>query len=168
MFNEATQNIYKLSYDAYYTERPLISDMIGQVDKGSAQQVNGPKYLKCAHQTRDRIENPNKNKDIAIFDNVDLRKFFVEIDDQRYPRDGLFINYAEKNYIVENKGLKSFYRKYLEEQTLQPFLSYSDMKTKYPIEIIDLRHQAYHITPKKINSFKNMVRIPTRLDCFQY
>ena len=27
------------------------------------------------------------------------------------------------------------------------------MKTKYPIEIIDLRHQADHITPKKIQLF---------------
>ena len=30
------------------------------------------------------------------------------------------------------------------------FISYPDIKTKYPIEIIDLRHQSDHITPKKI------------------
>ena len=28
-------------------------------------------------------------------------------------------------------------------------IPYPDMKTKYPIEIIDLRHQSDHITPKK-------------------
>ena len=33
---------------------------------------------------------------------------------------------------------------------MSPFISYLDMKTKYPIETIDLRHQADHITPKKI------------------
>ena len=27
------------------------------------------------------------------------------------------------------------------------------MKTKYPIEVIDLRHQSDHITPKKIQLF---------------
>ena len=27
------------------------------------------------------------------------------------------------------------------------------MKTKYPIEIIDLKHQSDHITPKKIQLF---------------
>ena len=27
------------------------------------------------------------------------------------------------------------------------------MKTKYPIEIIDLRHQSEHITPKRIQLF---------------
>ena len=28
------------------------------------------------------------------------------------------------------------------------------MRTKYPIEIIDLRHQSDHITPKKIQLFQ--------------
>ena len=36
---------------------------------------------------------------------------------------------------------------------MSPFISYLDMKTKYPIEIIDLRHQSDHITPKKIQLF---------------
>ena len=36
---------------------------------------------------------------------------------------------------------------------MSPFISYPDMKTKYPIEIIYLRHQADHITPKKSQLF---------------
>ena len=32
---------------------------------------------------------------------------------------------------------------------MSPYISYPDMKTKYPIEIIELRHQSDHITPKK-------------------
>ena len=36
---------------------------------------------------------------------------------------------------------------------MSPFISYPDMKTKYPIERIDLRHQSDHITPKKIQLF---------------
>ena len=38
------------------------------------------------------------------------------------------------------------------------------MKTKYPIEIIDLRNQADHITPKKIKYFKNTALILTTID----
>ena len=34
------------------------------------------------------------------------------------------------------------------------FISYPDIKTKYPIEIIDLRHQLDHISPKKIELFQ--------------
>ena len=72
MFNEATQNNYKISFDEYYTERRLISDLIVQVDIGSAQQVNSPKYLICAHQNKDRIDSANKNKNNAIFDHLNL------------------------------------------------------------------------------------------------
>ena len=36
---------------------------------------------------------------------------------------------------------------------MSPFISYPDMKTKYPIEIIVLRHQTDHISPKKIQLF---------------
>ena len=37
---------------------------------------------------------------------------------------------------------------------MSPFISYPDMKTKHPIEIIDWRHQSDHITPKKIQLFQ--------------
>ena len=60
MFNEATQNKYKISYDEDYTERRLLSDMIVQVDMGSAQQVKSPKYLSFAHQTKNRTKLPDK------------------------------------------------------------------------------------------------------------
>ena len=91
MFNKATQNNYKLSLDEYYTERRVILDMIIQHDIGSAQQVNAPKFLFCAHQTNDRIDSPNTNKNNAIFDHLHLRKYYVEIDGQRYLRDSLLM-----------------------------------------------------------------------------
>ena len=37
---------------------------------------------------------------------------------------------------------------------MTPFVSYTDMKNKYPIQVIDLRFQADHITPKKIQLFE--------------
>ena len=42
MFNEATQNNYKISFDEWYTETRVLSDMIFQLDIGSAQQGNSP------------------------------------------------------------------------------------------------------------------------------
>ena len=33
---------------------------------------------------------------------------------------------------------------------MNPFISYTDMKNKYPDQVIDRRHQVDHITPKKI------------------
>ena len=74
MFNEATQNNYKISYDEYFTERRVISDMITQVDIGSSQNVQSPKYLIGAHQTRARADTANKNNNFAIFDHINLKK----------------------------------------------------------------------------------------------
>ena len=74
MFKEATQNIYKISFEKNYTERQVISDFLVQHDIGLAQQVNSPNLLIDANQTRIRSDTPNKNINIAIFDNLDPRK----------------------------------------------------------------------------------------------
>ena len=153
MFNEATQNNYKISYDELFTERRFISDTIAQLDIGSSQNVQSPKYLIGAHQTRDRIDVPISTKNVAIFDNLGLRKYYNEIDGQRYPRDSSLMIYEQNEYIEQYKDLKLFFKEYIGEQLMSPFISYPDMKTKYPIEIIDLRHQVDHITPKKIQLF---------------
>ena len=62
MLNETTQNKYKISYDEFYREGRLFSDMIVQVDIRSVQQVNSPIYLISAHQMKDRIDTPIKMK----------------------------------------------------------------------------------------------------------
>ena len=153
MFNEATQNNYKILYDDWFTERRIISDTITQLDIGSSQNFQSPKYLTVAHQTKDRIDGAISTKNVAIFDNLDLRKYYVEIDGQRYPRDSSLMNYEQNDYIEQYKDLKLFFKEYIGEQLMSPFISYHDMETKYPIGIKDLRLQSDHITPKKIQLF---------------
>ena len=154
MFNEATQNSYKISFDEWYTERRIISDTNTQIDIGTSQHVNSPKYLIGAHQTRIRADTANKNNNIAIFDNLNLQKYYVEIDSVRYPRDNVLVNYEQNDYIEQYKDLKLFFKEYNGEELMNPFISYPDMKMKYPLEIIDLRHQTDHISPKKIQLFQ--------------
>ena len=154
LFNEATQNNYKITFDEWYTERRIISDTISQMDIGTSQHVNSPKYLIGANQTRTRADTANKNNSKVIFDNLNLQKNCVEIDSTRYPRDSVLINYEQNDYIEPYEDLKLFFKEYIGEQLMNPFISYPDMKTKYPIQIIDLRHQSDHITPKKIQLFQ--------------
>ena len=63
------------------------------------------------------------------------------------------MNYEQNDYIEQYKGFKLFFKEYKGEQLMSQFISYPDMKTKYPIELIDLRHQSNHITPKKVQIF---------------
>ena len=74
MFNEATQNNYKITFDEWYTERRILSDTITQMNIGTSQDVNSPKYLIGAHQLI-RADTANKNNKIAIFDNLNLQKY---------------------------------------------------------------------------------------------
>ena len=96
MFNEKTQNNYKISYDEWFTKRRIISDTLIQLDIGSSQNVQSPKYLIGAHQTKGRIDGAISTKNVSIFDNLDLRKYYIEIDGQRYPRDSSLTNYEQK------------------------------------------------------------------------
>ena len=105
MFMEATQNNYKISYDEWFTERRIISDTITQLDIGSFQNVQSPKYLIGAHQTKDRIDDAISTENVSIFDNLDLRIYYIEIDGQRYPRDSSLMNYEQKDYIEQYKDL---------------------------------------------------------------
>ena len=59
------------------------------------------------------------------------------------------MNYEQNEYIEQYKDIKLFFKEYIGEQLMSPFISYPDMKTKYPIEKIDLGHQSDHVTPKK-------------------
>ena len=154
MFNESIQNNYRIFFDEWYTERRNVTDQIFEIDIGSVQSVSSPKYPTCAHQTEATSGLPNKRNNISRFDNIDVRKYFIEIDGQRYPRDSVLTNYAGNDFIDQYRDLKLFYKEYVGEELLNPFVSYPDMKNKYPIQVIDLRRQADHITSLKIQLFE--------------
>ena len=160
MFNEAIMSNYTIIFDSWYTERKISNDGRElQVDIGSAQHNNSPKYLISAFQTNART-TPNKNSNPAIFDNNNVTKYFVEKDGVRYPKDGVLIYFEENSYLDQYKDLKTFYKEYLGEELLQPYITYPDMKYLYPIQITDLRFQVDHITPKKIQLFEEISEDP--------
>ena len=160
MFNEAIMNNYTITFDSWYTERKISNDGRElQVDIGSAQNINSPKYLISAFQTNART-TPNKNSNSAIFDDNNVTKYFVETDGVRYPKNGVLINFEENSYLDQYRDLKLFYKEYVGEEFMQPYFSYSDMKYLYPIQITDLRHQVDHITPKKIQLFQEFSEDP--------
>ena len=88
MFNEPIKNNYTISYDSWYTERKIVTDGNEfQVDIALAQNTNSPKYLIAAHQSEARIGTSSRAYIIAIFDHVEVKEYFCEIDGYRYPKD---------------------------------------------------------------------------------
>ena len=61
------------------------------MDIGSFQRVKSPKNLIGAQQTRIRADTANKSNNIAIFDTLNLQKYYVEIDSERHPRDSFLV-----------------------------------------------------------------------------
>ena len=56
MFNESIKNKYTITFDSWHTERKISNDGRElQVDIGSAQNMNSPKYMIAAFQTQNRI-----------------------------------------------------------------------------------------------------------------
>ena len=89
-----------------------------------------------------------------------MKKDFVKIDGFRYPKESVLTNFTENDYLDQYRDLKCFYQEYVGEQLMNPFISYTDMKNKYPIQVIDLRHQIDHISPKKIQVFEEYKNDP--------
>ena len=53
----------------------------------------------------------------------------------------LILWYASNDYLEEYRDLTVFYKRYVGEEMLDHFISYTDMKKKYPIQVIDHRFQ---------------------------
>ena len=123
-FNDSIENSFTLLFDSWSTDRKTLDTQLEyQVDIGSAQNINSPKYLIVAHQTAVRIGTPTKANNVAVFDNLNVRKHHVDIDGVRYPRDGVSIDYASDDHVDQYRDLKLFYEEYVGEELLNPFIS---------------------------------------------
>ena len=88
---------YTITFDSWYTERKISNDGRElQVDIGSAQHINSPKYVIGVFQTQNRIGVPDKANNFAFFDTNHVTKYFVETDGARYPRDGVSTIFFKK------------------------------------------------------------------------
>ena len=150
-FKESIENSFTLSIDTWSFGRKTVNTQLEhQVDIGGAQNVNSPKYQTIAHQTAVRVGTREKANNVAVFENLNVRKYHVDNDGIRYPRDGVSIDYATNDYLDRYRDLKLLYREYVGEELNSLFISYSDTKIKYLIQLSDLGFEVDHIILKRI------------------
>ena len=170
MFNEAIRENFTLSFDAWVTDRkPVNTGNEYQLALGSASNINIPLYFIVAHQKtqRDIPARPPNQFNNAVFDNVDVKRYFVEIDGVRYPKDPVQTNFSDNKYLDQYRDPKLFCKEYNGETLPHPFISHLDMKTFYPIQVIDLRFQIDYITPKKIRLFEEYENAPENTNLYE-
>ena len=173
-FNEAISKTFTLSYESWTTDRkPVDTARKFQVDISSASNINSPLYLIAAHQKTQRpdpanpaINLPNNRFNNAIFDDVEVRKYYSEIDGVRFPKNPVMVNFAENNYLEQYRDLQLFYKEYVGEPMLNPIITFDKMKKYYPIQIIDLRFQVDHISLKKIRLFEEYENNPANTNLY--
>ena len=73
---------------------------------------------------------------------------------------------TSNKYLDQYRDLEMFYKEYVGEPLLSPFISYPDVKDFYPLQVIDLRFQPDHISPKKIQLFEEYRNDPANARLF--
>ena len=115
-FNEAISKTFALSYESWSTDRkPVDTAREFQIDKSSASNIISPLYLIAAHQKTQLPDPANPAKNLpnnrlnnSIFDDVEVRKYYSEVDGVRYPKNPVMVNFAENNYLEQYRELKFF------------------------------------------------------------
>ena len=111
IFNEAIRESFTFSFYAWVTDRkPVNTGNEYQLDIRSASNTNIPLYLIVAHQKtqRDNSARPANQFNNAVFDHVDVKRYFVEIDGVRYPKDPVEINVSDNKYLDQYRDLDLF------------------------------------------------------------
>ena len=85
---------------------------------------------------------------------MNARKYYVDIDCACYPSEGVTIDFALNDYVDQYRDLKLVYKEYVGVELLNPFIIYTDMKTKNPIQVIDLKFQVDRKNSEKDQVFE--------------
>ena len=100
MSNESVKSSFTLTFDSYTTHKRVVNTaLVYQLDMWSSTGIISPTYWFAYHQTGARTGVANKANNRAIFCQLDVRKYFVEINGLLNP----FINYThmKKFYPIQ-------------------------------------------------------------------
>ena len=107
MFDDSIKNSSTLSFVSWSTDRKTVNTQLEyQVYIGTAQNINSSKYLIVFRQTAARVGVPNEKFIFAIFDNLNVRHYHIDINGVRYLRDGVNIDYTSDDYLDRYRDLK--------------------------------------------------------------
>ena len=100
------------------------------------------------------MQNAKKGVCFAIFDTIDVRKNFVEINGVRYPKVSIDIDFATNFHLDQHRDPKTFHKEYVGELQLNPFKGFPYVENFHPTQVIDLRVHVDHKNPQKIQFFE--------------
>ena len=110
MFKKPNKSTFTLSFDSCTNYKKITNSALDfQVDIGSAQSFNRPKYSIVVDKTAARVAVSNKANEIAFFNTTDVRKYLEETDGTPYLRVFKNIDYAASDLLNQYRDSKLFY-----------------------------------------------------------
>ena len=93
------QKKFKKSFHSQTTDRKIVNTGNEfQIAKGSDQNINSLNFLE-AQQNEARAGTANKTNKSAVFDKLDIKIHFVEIDGTRYSKVSINFEYIPNEYL---------------------------------------------------------------------
>ena len=156
MYSNYVSKNFTVCFDSLTTvKNPVNTGTEYQPDIGSPSNVDWSLCLSEVYQQiqRKNPASPSNQFNSAIFDTVNVRIYFVDFDSIRYAKYPVDNNYTESHFLDQYRDVKLFFQGYVGESILNPFISYLDLKTCYPIQINIWKFPINHILPMIIQFF---------------
>ena len=103
--------------------QPVNTGNEDHLDIGSASNIIIALYLIVAHQKtqRDNPAKPSNQFNNAVFEHVDVKRYFLEIDGVRYSKDPVEKNFSDNKYLDQYRDLKFFLKNTMENHYFTRF-----------------------------------------------
>ena len=86
-----------------------------QLDIGSSVKDDSPKFFLASYQRAVRSRVAKKANNISVFNHVDVKKCFVEMDGIRYRKVAVNIIHATNDYLNQNRDINFFHEIFAKE-----------------------------------------------------
>ena len=95
-FNKSIKSSFTPTFDSWTNDKRMVgTGQEYQLDVAWYSDNNLLNILVAAHQTAAKSVRANKAKNIAIFEHLNVRRYFVKIDGRNYPIDPSDLDYAK-------------------------------------------------------------------------
>ena len=109
MFHESIKISFTLTFDSWTTDRrTIITSLDDQLDIASSFDNISSEYLFVGHLIEAILGVPNKTNKIAVFYHLVVRRYFVEINGIRSPRDANDLDCIKDDCLSQYRDLKAF------------------------------------------------------------
>ena len=139
-----------------YVERKVFTKQVNtnsswNFELGVEAGMQLPIYVIVGFQSADRL-GPAQTQNNGVFDQLPIIEAYCKIGSVKYPDESINLDYLRNDYDDGYNEVLKFFREYVGEQTVTPYITFQDFKEKYNLYLFDLRNQRDHIASQQVTA----------------